>query len=154
MTSNLKSLSFRFADHRLWEGAWLIWHQNQLHYCVGNLWIENWQLMATDIVAAWEELFVSDRCKHTIIKPSTEAWRTFWATLKQLDIEAWHTTYSNESVLDGSGWTLQIEHDDWQIQRSGNLFPANFCDFCNAVSTLIGSPEFNDLCQLHTQGLF
>ena len=146
MVSELKTLSFSLADHRLWTGAWLVWHQSQLHYCVGSLWIQNWKLYITDLSTALEELFVSKDCEHTIIEPSSEAWEVFWLALKQLKVDSWHKAYETTRMVDGLGWHVKIEHDNWQAKSGGNLFPDNFYDFCKVVSELINSSEFQDMC--------
>lgn len=61
-----------------------------------------------------------------IAEPGATLWRRFWATLARLDAWAWSGEYVNRDVLDGTAWSISIEHDGKRIEATGNnAYPPN-----------------------------
>ena len=58
-------------------------------------------------------------------EPSLEKWISFRYVLDYLNAWKWKPSYSNQSVFDGTQWSLEIEYGDAKISCSGsNSYPA------------------------------
>ncbi|MEW6689334.1 MAG: hypothetical protein AB1452_09635 [Pseudomonadota bacterium] len=76
------------------------------------------------------------------VKPSVAQWRAFRQSLDRLNVWQWQPRY-HAPVLDGTGWSLQIEYADRRLVANGhNSHPASFEAFLEAVNTLLGSRKF------------
>ena len=58
-------------------------------------------------------------------EPSLEKWIPFRYLLDHLNAWKWKPHYSNQSIFDGTQWSLEIEYGDAKISCSGsNSYPA------------------------------
>ena len=58
-------------------------------------------------------------------EPSLEKWISFRYVLDYLNAWKWKSSYSNQSIFDGTQWSLEIEYGDAKISCSGsNSYPA------------------------------
>ena len=58
-------------------------------------------------------------------EPSLEKWISFRYLLDHLNAWKWKPSYSNQSIFDGTQWSLEIEYGDAKISCSGsNSYPA------------------------------
>ena len=58
-------------------------------------------------------------------EPSLEKWISFRYVLDYLNAWKWKPSYSNQSMFDGTQWSLEIEYGDAKISCSGsNSYPA------------------------------
>ena len=58
-------------------------------------------------------------------EPSLEKWISFRCVLDYLNAWKWKPSYSNQSIFDGTQWSLEIEYGDAKISCSGsNSYPA------------------------------
>ena len=58
-------------------------------------------------------------------EPSLEKWISFRYVLDYLNAWKWKPSYSNQSIFDGTQWSLEIEYGDAKISCSGsNSYPA------------------------------
>jgi hypothetical protein len=96
---------------------------------------------------------------HTI-KPSAEAWATFWDRLDGLGFWSWSGEYRPRGIiLDGTDWSVEISVAKHAVEAHGcNAYPpssprarrpreagesgSRFDEFCDAVSELVGGRRF------------
>ena len=58
-------------------------------------------------------------------EPSLEKWISFRYLLDHLNAWKWKPHYSNQSIFDGTQWSLEVEYGDAKISCSGsNSYPA------------------------------
>src|SRR4051812_13699331 len=58
------------------------------------------------------------------ITPTTEQWVAFRKALDELKLWQWRTNYPNPNVLDGTGWSIEIQYADRSNQIVGvNSYP-------------------------------
>lgn len=88
------------------------------------------------------------------VTPSKEQWETFWQSLEDLDVWKWAKRYDNPLVLDGTQWSVHIEHGQRKVNAFGsNAYPGMdaaceeektdvFRRFCESVSLLLGGLGF------------
>lgn len=93
--------------------------------------------------------------KTSKINPSSRKWGNFWKKLDQLNVWGWQPDYENPGVMDGTGWSVDIEFGDRKIHSGGsNNYPGGeeddpdleegsvFRRFLKAVQNLIGGFPF------------
>jgi hypothetical protein len=62
----------------------------------------------------------------TELKPSPEAWTTFWRTVDAAGVWRWQKNYQNPEVCDGLQWSLRLEHQDRAVRSEGsNAYPGS-----------------------------
>ena len=77
--------------------------------------------------------------KTSKINPSSRKWGNFWKKLDQLNVWGWQPDYENPGVMDGTGWSLDIEFVERKIHSGGsNSYPGGEEDDLD----MEGSPEF------------
>jgi hypothetical protein len=102
----------------------------------------------------------SDQGEKHRIKPSPDAWTTFWRRLDEVGFGSWSGSYQPPSIiLDGTGWSAEIAAGERSVEAHGsNAYPpcdpkaassrepcepgSRFDKFCEAVSELLGGREF------------
>jgi hypothetical protein len=88
------------------------------------------------------------------VVPTEEQWEEFRASLDAVHFWEWREEYPNPGVLDGMGWTVQIEYPDVRNSARGqNNYPLahgmpsnpasthQFKTFLSAVRKLLGDLE-------------
>ncbi len=81
--------------------------------------------------------------EHVTIRPTAADWRAFRATLDALGVWKWQPEYLNESVMDGTQWSLEIAFTDHVMASHGsNKYPADFGRYLAAVEKLLGGVSF------------
>lgn len=105
----------------------------------------------------WKHLtqgFEPHRAKAVV--PADGDWRAFGDALDRLGAWDWPAEFKlpeGEMVLDGTHWSAEIEWGDQRLLTGGtNAYPPggqvddaeshDFCEFCGAVSRLVGGLEF------------
>jgi len=77
------------------------------------------------------------------ISPRSEQWESFWTALERAGVWRWKARYPNPGVLDGTLWSVDIEHLGRAIASQGdNAFPKRFGALLEAVSGLLGGLPF------------
>ena len=94
------------------------------------------------------------------IKPSPDAWATFWKRLDELGFWSWDGSYQpRDIILDGTSWSVEMSAGDRSVEAHGcNAYPpssprakrpresgesgSRFGEFCEAVSELLGDRDF------------
>lgn len=95
----------------------------------------------------------------TTITPSARQWQQFWKTMDAVGLWQWRAGYRNDSVADGTQWSLEIAHANKRVKSSGsNDYPRGagdarrlpsdpepsqtFARFLSAVESLLGGKPF------------
>jgi hypothetical protein len=66
----------------------------------------------------------------------------FWHAVEQLGVWGWGERYEDPSVLDGTGWAVELARGGRRLESSGsNAFPPGWERFCAAASRLAGGRE-------------
>ena len=84
-----------------------------------------------------------------ITTPTPEAWAEFWRAAEVAGVWQWQKEYSNLNVLDGTQWSLKLEHQGRHVNCYGsNAFPGadgmkyaasgEFARFLKALQALTG----------------
>ena len=88
--------------------------------------------------------------KTRTFRPSGENWLLFWKKINDLGVWGWEENYHNP-CLDGTCWSLSIEHEDKSISSTGgNAYPGVkgtsygkvFPNFLQAIENLVGEELF------------
>lgn len=77
------------------------------------------------------------------VAPSRTTWRSFAASVNEIDIFSWAASYSDPSVRDGTYWQLALTWNGRTVEAAGaNAFPSGFDQFCAEVRRLLGGLTF------------
>jgi hypothetical protein len=75
------------------------------------------------------------------LQPSTEKWEEFWAAVDEVGVWTWEPRYADESILDGTGWSIRFARGTHQVNSQGtNAAPRGLRELCDAISRLAGGP--------------
>jgi hypothetical protein len=88
--------------------------------------------------------------------PTPQQWREFWREIEASGVWQWESYYDNTNVLDGTQWSLQIEHGPRKLTSEGsNAYPgstgmefpptSSFGQFLQALQNLVGQNLFPGL---------
>ena len=86
------------------------------------------------------------------LSPSDGAWALFWQAVEAAGVWRWNDLYENLDVLDGTQWSLKLEHHGNNLTSGGsNAYPGSnapdysetgeFGQFIKAVRELTGKHE-------------
>ena len=79
------------------------------------------------------------------IIPTKEKWQRFWAKLESAGVWEWKPEYPNPGILDGTQWSIDIEHAGRSLtSRGDNNYPGKkaFNTFLEAVESVLGGLAF------------
>ena len=76
--------------------------------------------------------------------PSPEAWARFWLAVETAGVWRWAAVYHNHEIMDGTQWSLELEHQGQAVKTSGsNAYPgcvgpvySNSCEFGQLLKAL------------------
>lgn len=84
------------------------------------------------------------RDKKRALAPTPEQWEEFWSALHRAGVWGWKERYPNPGIVDGTMWSIEIEHEGRSItSRGDNAFPKRFDAFLEAVRRLLGGLAFH-----------
>ena len=86
------------------------------------------------------------------LEPDSAAWDRFWQGVESAGVWSWEKGYWNPDILDGTQWSLKLNHQGRSIKTDGsNAFPGSqqpddpakceFGQFIEAVRKLTGRVE-------------
>ena len=84
-----------------------------------------------------------------MINPTSKQWQRFWGEIDAIGVWNWKSRYDIPSIMDGTSWRVEIEHNGKNVTSSGsNAFPGETADksfnpFLIAVRELIGNKPFS-----------
>lgn len=74
-------------------------------------------------------------------RPSVEQWAEFWREIDRATVWDWEGRYVDDSVLDGTGWSIRLADGARRIESTGsNAAPPSFAALCAAISKLVDAP--------------
>jgi hypothetical protein len=85
------------------------------------------------------------------VHPTEADWEAFWRTLDEVGAWDWKEEYETEGVMDGTGWSLEVEYNGRVLETGGsNAYPPDgkmnvskqFSRFLKAVSKLAGGRKY------------
>ncbi len=75
------------------------------------------------------------------VQPDAEAWQRFWAAVDAAGAWEWEARYVDPDVLDGTSWSLRLEHEGRAVESSGsNAWPSGWEQLQAALEQLAGGP--------------
>jgi hypothetical protein len=75
----------------------------------------------------------------TTMRPHPRAWASFWRKVDAAGVWDWKPRYLDPGALDGTSWTLTLEHDGRRVQSSGsNAYPPGWKQVQRALEQLSG----------------
>jgi hypothetical protein len=54
------------------------------------------------------------------LNPSPAHWAAFWEAMDQINVWAWRSDYSTPDVLDGTSWSLKLQHAGRTMSSGGD----------------------------------
>lgn len=121
---------------------------------IGGFWGPSYEVewLDAELHYRWER---EGRHGQEVIIPSVEHWRQLKGALDRIKVWKWAHHYE-QPVLDGTGWSLQVEWGQQTLETSGsNAYPTRtgaqsagfdptppFKEFLAAISRLVGGRTF------------
>jgi hypothetical protein len=75
------------------------------------------------------------------IRPHDDGWARFWGAVDASGAWSWNDRYVDDGVLDGTSWTVYLDHQGRAVSVSGsNAYPAGWDQLRAALEELAARP--------------
>lgn len=108
---------------------------------IGGYFGPSYRVQAEGGTVRWTARLDGHDTGQAAVRPDAEAWQRFWAAVDDAGAWAWDADYDEPGVLDGTSWSLRLEHEGRAVDSSGsNAWPPGWEQVQAALEQLAGGP--------------
>ena len=108
---------------------------------IGGYWGPSYRVQAKGGVVRWTARQDGQDSDQATVRPGPDAWAQFWADVDAAGAWSWDAHYDEPGVLDGTSWSLRLEHEGRAMESGGsNAYPPGWEQLQAALEQLAGGP--------------